>query len=95
MHNAYLALAALVAAGPLIALAAAAAGALPLPAAGATLAATPAAVTLVAFVAANRADPSRVFRAKFFAVRWHMATGALLSAGLVASRLLMGAAAAP
>ena len=88
VHKGYLALAALVATAPLLAAASAALGALPLPAACAALAATPAAATLVAFVAANRADPTRIFRAKFYAVRWHTATGVLLAAGLALSRVL-------
>ncbi len=68
-------------------LAAAAAGALPPPCAAALALALPAAARLRAFVAEAHADPSRSFRAKFFAVRWHALCGLLLTGAFVAARV--------
>lgn len=74
-----------------VVLGAAAAGQLPLAALAASALAIPAGRDLVVFVRENKHDPSRSFRSKFFANRWHALTGLALAAGLVAARLLAAA----
>lgn len=65
-----------------LAAAACATGAAPLAVGLAALAASPLAMRLVAFVRHYHARPDVVFRAKFLAVRWHVALGAALTAAL-------------
>lgn len=65
------------------------AGALPVHAAAALAVGMPAAKRLMEFVSEAHGDPSRVFRAKFFAVRWHAALGALMAAAFVTARLTL------
>jgi 1,4-dihydroxy-2-naphthoate octaprenyltransferase len=72
--------------------AAGAVGALPLPCTAALVLAVPAAARLHAFVTETHADPSRVFRAKFLAVRWHTLCGMLLAGAFVAARVAAGGA---
>ena len=64
------------------------AGALPVHAAAALGLAMPAAKKLMEFVAEAHDDPSRVFRAKFFAVRWHAALGMLLTIAFAVARVV-------
>lgn len=64
------------------------AGWLPLPVACAALLAAPVARTLLTFVGTNHGDPGIVFKAKFFATRWHASTGLLLTLAFAAARLL-------
>jgi 1,4-dihydroxy-2-naphthoate octaprenyltransferase len=64
------------------------AGALPVHAAAALGLAMPAAKKLMEFVAETHDDPSRVFRAKFFAVRWHAALGMLLTIAFAVARVV-------
>ena len=63
------------------------AGALPVHAAAALAAAMPAAKRLMEFVDEAHGDPSRIFRAKFFAVRWHAALGLLLTLAFAVARV--------
>jgi 1,4-dihydroxy-2-naphthoate phytyltransferase len=63
-------------------------GLLPLPVACAALLAAPVAKTLIRFVGTNHGDPAVVFKAKFFATRWHASTGLLLTLSFAAARLL-------
>lgn len=72
------------------AVASAALGQLPLAAALTTALAAPAGRDLVLFVQETRYDPTRSFRSKFFANKWHGVAGLALSLGLVAGRLLLG-----
>lgn len=67
------------------------AGVLPVHAAAALGAAMPQARRLVDFVAEAHGDPQRVFRAKFFAVRWHALLGLALTAAFAVARLTRGA----
>ena len=71
-----------------LATAASLSGLLPLPVACAALLAAPVAKTLIRFVGTNHGDPSVVFKAKFFATRWHASTGLLLTLSFAAARLL-------
>ena len=64
------------------------AGALPVHAAAALGLAMPAAKKLMDFAAETHDDPSRVFRAKFFAVRWHAALGMLLTIAFTVARVV-------
>lgn len=66
---------------------AAVAGALPLTVCAAALAAAPIARAMLEFVTANHGNPAVVFKAKFFATRWHAAHGLLLTLAFTAARL--------
>jgi 1,4-dihydroxy-2-naphthoate octaprenyltransferase len=69
-----------------VALALTAAGALPLPALLATAASLPAARALLAFADANHADAAAIAPLKRYAVKWHIAFGLALVAGLALGR---------
>ena len=67
------------------------AGVLPVHAAAALAVALPQARRLMEFVEEAHGDPSRVFRAKFFAVRWHALLGLALTVAFATARLTRGA----
>ena len=88
--NAFAALAALVAMCYASCAAAACLGILaPFPTLLALLASAPSAVGLLRFVGAHHADPSTVFRAKFYAVKWHATFGFALAASLAVPALAL------
>ena len=68
-------------------MAAALRGLLPVAVAAASLATAAVAGRMIRFVGESHADPSVVFRAKFYAVRWHAAHGLALTLAFVAARL--------
>lgn len=73
-------------AGPyLIALAAAAAGVCPTPLLGCLLLSLPAAKSLLDYAFANHTVPAQIAPLKRFGVRWHVAMGLSLVAGLLIS----------
>eukprot|EP00898_Chlorokybus_atmophyticus_P006916 jgi/Chlat1/7225/Chrsp57S06861 len=64
-------------------------GALPVPALALFALTLPIVNKMLRFVSANHADPSVVFKAKYFAVRWHAAVTLALALSLAAPKLLM------
>jgi hypothetical protein len=71
-----------------IALAAAAAGVCPLPLLAALVLSLPAAKTLLDYAWAHHTDPARIAILKKFGVKWHIAVGACLTAGLAVCKAL-------
>lgn len=73
----------------MIALAAAAAGVCPLPVLAALVLSLPAGKTLVDYAWANHQVPAQIAILKKFGVKWHVAMGACLIAGLAVCRALL------
>jgi hypothetical protein len=71
-----------------IALGAAAAGICPLPLLAALVLSLPAAKSLVDYAWTNHTDPARIAILKKFGVKWHVAVGACLTAGLAVCKAL-------
>lgn len=71
-----------------IALGASAAGICPLPVLAALVLSLPAAKTLLDYAWNNHTDPARIAILKKFGVKWHVAVGACLTAGLAVCKAL-------
>lgn len=73
----------------LIALAAAAGGICPLPVLAALLLSLPAAKALLDYAWTHHTDPARIAILKRYGLKWHMAVGAALVAGLAGAKVLV------